>query len=419
MDGIPWAAIRLGHKVDSEMSETGAPRLSALDLEALELDPSPIFVIRVGESALEFAFIFCNKAFRHQDLKKRVEEQERPALLFRSWAQAIGTYNPHHDFAERRWYAQGAGKDRSWKIVRVIENLAGQEVVLANTTPGLEEEAATKANDANWARVYRRTKDELLQEMNGDKSALEGMMMTRANLTARWEGLHTMMEMSDVGVFEYNMEGKLIHANQAWYRLSSHPGSLSDNVEFSFMDLVYPDDRALVMSMWNTLAAGNPVTFEMRWKAPPGSDNSVQWVLSACVPLLDDDGKLISIAGNTIDIMAQKKTQEVSQTRVEALERARVSEQKFARFAKLSPTAIYIFVPEQGMFSSIRPGCDLTSSRYELCQRSVFRAHRTLTWASERIQMVGSGCRRGFTESTRRLVAHVSRRKIRRCAIST
>lgn len=399
------------------MSEKGAPRSSALDLEVLELDPSPTFVIGTGESALDFAFIYCNKAFRHQDFKKRVEEQERQALLFRCWAQAIGSYKPYHDFAERRWYAQEAGKDLSWKIIRVVENLSGQEVVPVSSTPELE--AAAKATNSNWTRVYRRSKDELLDIINGDKPAI-GETIPRANLTTRWEGLQTMMEMSDVGVFEYNLEGKLIHANQAWYRLSSHPQNLPAHVDFSFMDLVYPDDQALVMSMWNTLAAGNPVTFEMRWKAPSGSDNPAQWVLSACVPLLDDEGTPISIAGNIIDINAQKKTQEVTQTRVEALERARVSEQKFARFAKLSPTAIYIFVPEQGKSSSIRPDCGLTSSRYELCQRSIFRAHGTLTWASERVQMVARPCcRRGSTQSRRRLVSHVSRRKIRRCTIST
>ena len=351
------------------MSETGASRSSTLDLETLEADPSPTFVIRVGDTALEFAFIFCNKAFRHQNLKERIEEQEA-GLRFRSWAQAIKTYNPHHDFADRKWYAQEAGKDRSWKIVRVIENLLAQEVLPASSTAGSEQEAATRADEGNGARVYRRSKDELLRNMNGDKSALGGSM-TQANLTTRWEGLQTMMEMSDVGVFEYNMEGKLTHANQAWYRLSSHPKNLAANVDFSFMDLVYPDDQALVMSMWNTLAAGNPVTFEMRWKAPPGSDDPAQWVLSACVPLLNDEGKPISVAGNTIDIMAQKKTQEVSQTRLEALERARVSEQKFARFAELSPTAIYIYVPDQGKCSELWPDYDSTSSRYELCQRSV------------------------------------------------
>jgi PAS domain-containing protein len=117
------------------------------------------------------------------------------------------------------------------------------------------------------------------------------------------------------------------------------------------MDLVYPDDQATVMSMWNTLTTGSPVTFEMRWKPPPGTDDPPQWVLSACVPIFGEDNLLISIAGNTIDISAQKKAQEATQARVEALEQARASELKFTRFAQLSPTAIYIFVPGSGMLT--------------------------------------------------------------------
>jgi hypothetical protein len=117
------------------------------------------------------------------------------------------------------------------------------------------------------------------------------------------------------------------------------------------MDLVYPDDQATVMSMWNTLVTGSPVTFEMRWKPRPGTNDPAQWVLSACVPIFGEDNVLISIAGNTIDISAQKKAQEATQARVEALEQARASELKFTRFAQLSPTAIYIFVPESGMLN--------------------------------------------------------------------
>jgi PAS domain-containing protein len=85
------------------------------------------------------------------------------------------------------------------------------------------------------------------------------------------------------------------------------------------MDLVYPDDQALVMSMWNKLAQGKSVTFEMRWKARPGTNNAAQWVLSACVPVFDDEKQLIGIAGNTIDINAQKKSQEAAQAQVYVL----------------------------------------------------------------------------------------------------
>jgi PAS domain-containing protein len=114
------------------------------------------------------------------------------------------------------------------------------------------------------------------------------------------------------------------------------------------MDLVYPEDQALVMSMWNDLTQGKSVTFEMRWKAHPGANSTAQWVLSACVPVFDDNQKLVAIAGNTIDISAQKRSQQAAQEKVEALEKVRLAEMRFARFAQLSPTAIYIYVPESG-----------------------------------------------------------------------
>ena len=105
--------------------------------------------------------------------------------------------------------------------------------------------------------------------------------------------------------------------------------------------------------MWNTLARGSPVTFEMRWKPRVETHDTPQWVLCACVPIFDNNEVLISIAGNTIDINAQKKSQEATQARLEALERARQSEMKFARFAQLSRTAIFEFVPGTGAYLSV------------------------------------------------------------------
>jgi hypothetical protein len=120
--------------------------------------------------------------------------------------------------------------------------------------------------------------------------------------------------------------------------------------EFTFMECIYPDDQAMVMSMWNTLAQGSPVTFEMRWKPRAGTNDTAQWTLSACVPIFDEDTAVVNISGNIIDINAQKKSQEATQARIEALEQARLSESKFARFAQLSPTAIFIYVPNSGSY---------------------------------------------------------------------
>jgi hypothetical protein len=39
------------------------------------------------------------------------------------------------------------------------------------------------------------------------------------NLDARWEGIQAIMEMSDVGMFDYGADGKLRYANDAWFKL--------------------------------------------------------------------------------------------------------------------------------------------------------------------------------------------------------
>lgn len=151
-----------------------------------------------------------------------------------------------------------------------------------------------------------------------------------------------------IGTFEYAPEGTLLRANESWYRLSLHPRASETHQDFSFMDLVYPADGPLVLSQWNKLCQGIPVTFEMRWKgasyidSEPGDGiEDAQWVLSACVPIMDDQGQIASIAGNTIDINAQKRVQAQALQRAEALELARATERKFSQFALLAPIAIY------------------------------------------------------------------------------
>ncbi|KAF2029760.1 hypothetical protein EK21DRAFT_100980 [Setomelanomma holmii] len=311
------------------MQESGPARSSALDLDLLEIDAAPIFVVKVEASAVPFDFVYANEAFRRTGLRDSVLGASKEALLFRSWAQAWGNHGDlQQQFAGRIWSSSVHGRHSTFKTVRAIAFTSGKEGQNKDHVPSPFPIENSERLAAPQSLVHKRSREELRRSKPGLLQTLP-----RTNLDARWEGIQTMMEMSDVGVFEYNATGKLLHANEAWYRLSSHPRDLPAHVQFSFMDLVYPEDQALVLSMWNTLAQGSPVTFEMRWKPRDATNDAAQWVLSACVPIFDDDRKLIKVA----------------QARVDALEQARVSELKFARFAQLSPTAIYIFVPESGM----------------------------------------------------------------------
>jgi hypothetical protein len=151
-------------------------------------------------------------------------------------------------------------------------------------------------------------------------------------------------------------------------------------VDYSWIDLVFEADRPHVILQWNTLMSGKATTFEMRWSNDKKDENtgkttsSFQWVVASCVPLLDDAGRIITVAGNLvninviyiqivptsshalIDIQAQKVSQGEALQRAEALERAHASEQLFARFAELAPAAIYIFDAQKGV-GNLEPFC--------------------------------------------------------------
>ena len=186
----------------------------SLDLVELESDTAPLFVIKVNEIALGFDLVFCNEVFRKLDLRSSVLAEERGSLLFRSWAQALGEYKSTYEFRGRFWTAALAGRNGGWKVVRASESNIQQQ-----DPPALKEEA----DDDDYISigrtpVFTRSKAQLISELKRDRTvSLRNIPFT--NLNARWESIQTMMEMSDVGVFEYNSEGRLLHANEAWYKL--------------------------------------------------------------------------------------------------------------------------------------------------------------------------------------------------------
>lgn len=296
------------------------PDLPTPDIvQFLDADPSPTFLIPIDSTKpIEFRIVLKNGAFRgFAGLESLLRDQNNTSLKFQSWAQAINNWSATYDFAGRTWTAfsiQG-----QWKAVRALDHTHSTSYTAAN-----EPKKRPSGEETNHRQLECGLVD------------------------VRLENMQRMMEMSDVGVFEYHPNGTLIHANESWYKLSRHPRATEAHKDFSFMDLVFPEDIPLVMSQWNKLSSGCPVTFEMRWKAPlpersADDEEGSQWVLSACVPVLDDQGNLVSIAGNTIDISAQKRRQQEALQRAEALERARSSEEKFARFAETAPVGIYIF----------------------------------------------------------------------------
>ncbi|KAF2756763.1 hypothetical protein EJ05DRAFT_539647 [Pseudovirgaria hyperparasitica] len=291
----------------------------------LDADPRPTFFVPIDLTAIvPFRIVSGNTAFRQDKIADTINKDEEASHRFRAWCQTVALWRKEYDFADATW---GAFNIRGrWRCIRALRQVP---------------------------QSHKKIEFGLAVGVGPDSLSVEDAKHRLQDIKRydqRLASLYTMMEMSDVGTFEYSPEGTLIRANDSWYRLSLHPKLEDLHTDYSFMDLVYPPDRDLVIAQWNKLVQGHSITFEMRWKGinyrPPSEDDpgvdDVTWVLSACVPIMDEMGNLVSVAGNTVDINAQKRVQDEAVKRAEALERLRKSEHRFTRFASLAPMGIYI-----------------------------------------------------------------------------
>jgi hypothetical protein len=185
-------------------------RISPLDLDALESDPTPIFLIKFGIHAIGFELLFCNGAFRKERLKDVVLTDDSAAIRFRAWAQAADFFDRNHKFAHRRWSARAAGDNGDWKIVSAVR-----------LRPSLPHEVMQPDGPARFetsTAIWKRS-DESVSRHSDTTSQGSLQHQIHPSLDVRWETHQAIMEMSDVGVFEFSPHGTLIFANEAWYKL--------------------------------------------------------------------------------------------------------------------------------------------------------------------------------------------------------
>jgi PAS domain S-box-containing protein len=341
-------------------SPTCPSRTSLLDIDILEEDPVPTFVIKVGTHANPFEMLFCNASFRKSDFRDTILATTRPARLFRVWCEAL-SFQRMHNFDGRVWAAEVVGREGNWKVVRAAESVLsghtlddyyrwGSNAMSAKSCCGSA--SFPLPNRPNLNAIRSTSFPISLHSSESDLPPdtirrISPSPPARRPMSISMDIVSSMLDMMDVGVFEIDPTGKLQYANDAWFRLSGHAKDAHE--DFAFMDLVHPEDEAFVMSQWNTLIQGRPVSFEMRWKPHENTPEPAQWVLASSCPVIGESGETLSISGITIDINGQKKSEEAVAARLEALELAKLSERKFARFATLSPIAIYIKGPDKGL----------------------------------------------------------------------
>lgn len=217
--------------------------------------------------------------------------------------------------------------DRRWRIVQWLPS----DTQPQNAQNG---HCSRQSSNSELSPVPQKT------DLNGK---LQDALADRDNVTGRLSNLLQMMEMVDVGMFEYDREGVLVYGNDAFHRLSGVPKNETEKMAWS--KWVFEEDREWLTAKWTQLTEGSSCTFDMRWIGPNAAENPEgQWVSAACVPTTDDAGNVLTVSGCITDIQAVKK-------RAEALERAQASEMRFSNFIKHSNVAFYNF----GMDRKVSP----------------------------------------------------------------
>ncbi|KAG9689357.1 putative histidine kinase HHK19p, partial [Aureobasidium melanogenum] len=166
-------------------------------------------------------------------------------------------------------------------------------------------------------------------------------------VTDQYQRTLKVVDMANVGIFEYDLEGRLIYANDAYKAMAHCPSEMMHADKLVFLDLTFPEDAEYLMSKWGCAARGSPCTFEVRFKTPEGQGI---WVLAAVIPVFEN-GVVTSVSGCTTNIHDTKLRETESVQRLQALERAKAWERRFANFAEMAPIAIYFGSQRHHQFS--------------------------------------------------------------------
>ncbi|KAL8972041.1 MAG: hypothetical protein Q9183_000758 [Haloplaca sp. 2 TL-2023] len=135
-----------------------------------------------------------------------------------------------------------------------------------------------------------------------------------------------MAELTPVGIFIADVEGRLTYCNDTWYDISRIPKGTVD-----WMDFVKEEDLDSVKTLWSNLVHDTlPVNAQFRFKAQrevQKGHKTDTWVLASAYPEKDANGQLKVIFGSVTDITQQKWAEHLEKRKMEeALEMKRQQE---------------------------------------------------------------------------------------------
>ncbi|MES2573649.1 MAG: PAS domain S-box protein [Bacteroidota bacterium] len=109
---------------------------------------------------------------------------------------------------------------------------------------------------------------------------------------------HTLTEVSPVGIFRTDVNGKLTYANPRWCEIAGL--SLQESIDYKWTSAVHQEDVNPLLNVWETAVMQNTKSaYEFRFVR---SDGSVKWVIGQSIPEMNTENETIGFVGTITDI---------------------------------------------------------------------------------------------------------------------
>lgn len=155
------------------------------------------------------------------------------------------------------------------------------------------------------------------------------------------ERYRTLAEMSPVGVFHADSQGRFLYVNQRWCEIAGLDAERARGTGWE--QSLHADDRDQVLAAWRETMTG-AVAFRSEHRLH-GSDGETSWVDCQTRPEVDDEGNVKGHVGTMTDITERKQAREMLRLLDSALEQANLpvavttaaSKQAGSRFVFVNP----------------------------------------------------------------------------------
>ena len=162
--------------------------------------------------------------------------------------------------------------------------------------------------------AFDNEEERLLEEIGQDISfALDNLQAEHEHnllveeLTKSEQRYQTLANISPVGIFKTDTQGKTTYVNPTWTTISGL--SAEEAMGFGWLKVVHPDDVDRIQENWKKATEHlSKNTADYRFIH---ADGSVVWVIGQAVPELNSDNQIIGYVGTITDITERKQIEDL------------------------------------------------------------------------------------------------------------